>query len=518
LLIVFNRHRTSSVVAGPGRGGALRTSRALRLSMLCLLLLSFAPLGFGVIAGLPSAQFAPGLHGFSDLWTRLVAVVPWHSLQTASAVATTGRAADRSWALVPAPSDSDRGVVWYGDRLKINFFESIGVALNDNKAGADQVAAIFPRMDLSAEYAVDEGGSVNVPRLGAFPATGQTIAALQSALAASFERTIGRTSDVQVAFVERQPIYVLGAVRSSGPFRHVPNMTVLQAFANAGGPDTATADTSRTIENIRETERLHQNESQLDSLLLKRAVLLAQRNNLDALQVPPEIRTRLLKEAPGNGLAALVAGAAATLGVERKRFEQQLSLAERQVDLAQLEREAQTLRADQLKDLLARKQRKLHEMEAVAARGSVSQFKIIDMGVEVSELLVRQEDLRVALAQAERRQVETEAARAKVQTDRSMEVEHALAATQREVDDCRRSIASMRAVTQVLRDALPKAAPGSTEVPNFKITRRVPMGLTVIQADETTSLLPGDVLQVSSANRPDTTISDLTGNAKQFQN
>jgi polysaccharide biosynthesis/export protein ExoF len=354
------------------------------------------------------------------------------------------------------------------------------------------------------------------PRLGAFPATGQTVAALQSALAASFERTIGRTSDVQVAIVERQPIYVLGAVRSTGPFKHVPNMTVLQALADAGGPDTATADTSRTIENIRETAHLHQNENQLDSLLLKHAVLRAQRDNSDTMQAPAEIRSRLFQGAPGDGLAALVAGAAATLGVERKRFEQQLSLAERQVDLAQLEREAQTLRANQLKDLLARKQTKLHEMEAVAARGSVSQFKIIDMGVEVSELLVRQEDLRVALAQAERRLVEAEAALAKVETDHSMEVEQALAATQREIDDCRRSIASMRAVTQVLRDALPKVAAESDETQGFRITRRVPMGLTVFQADETTSLLPGDVLQVSSANRTDTAISGLTRNTKRF--
>ena len=50
---------------------------------------------------------------------------------------------------------------------------------------------------------------------------------------------------------------------------------------------------------------------------------------------------------------------------------------------------------------MARKREKLREVEAIASRGSVSQFKVLDMGAEISELDAKQEDLRVAVAQAQ---------------------------------------------------------------------------------------------------------------------
>jgi exopolysaccharide production protein ExoF len=509
------RHTSRALASSTGR--TLRSSRPLRLSILCLLLLSFAPLGFGVIASLPPTRFGGSFQIFSELWAHLMASVPWYSGH--SRPAEIAAASSRTWVPVFVPPGGDRGILWFGDRLKITFFESLDISLDAGKAGADQVVAtVFPRMDLSGEYAVDEGGNVNLPRLGAFPTTGQTIASLQGMLAAAFHRVLGRTSDVHVEIVERQPIYVLGTVRNAGQFKHTPGMSVLQALADAGGRNLATADTSKAIENIRETERLHHEEAQLDGLLLKQAILLSERNNLDTIVVPPSIKSRLSQAAPDDRLNALAAGAAATLGIERKRYEQQRSLAERQVGIARFEREAQNLRADQLKDLLAKKQAKLHEMEGIAAHGSVSQFKITDMSVEVSELLTRQEDLRVSVARAERGVLEAEAVLAKLETDRSIELEKVIATGQRDIDDCRRSIASMRAVIKVLSDGLPSLTDGSPGTLNLTITRRVPAGQTVIQADETTSLLPGDVLEVNSSSRSNPTASSDVLNEKSLQN
>ena len=53
-------------------------------------------------------------------------------------------------------------------------------------------------------------------------------------------------------------------------------MTVLQALAGAGGTNLGAADTSRAIETIRETERLHQAQGRFDRLLVKQARLIAQ--------------------------------------------------------------------------------------------------------------------------------------------------------------------------------------------------------------------------------------------------
>jgi polysaccharide biosynthesis/export protein ExoF len=500
LLIVFQwRQLSKSVVhAGAPRVsrsiGNRRPSRALRLA-LAFLLLSLVPLGLGIKINVTPERFAVGLQTLSDMWARLRDDTPRRPAMTATT-------AGASWVPLPASHAGERGVISYGDRLKVTFFESLGVTLdNSDSSSGHVVATVFPRMDLSAEYQVDESGSVNIPKLGLFATTGQTVTALQSDLAAAFARAIGRTSDVHVAIVERQPIYVLGTVRNAGAFKHAPGMTVLQALADAGGVDLGIADTSRAIESIRETDRLRQAEDKLDRLLVREARLIAQQNNSDGIAVPTSFNSLQSENAPRDRLKALIAAATATLSVERNSYQRQLSLAMRQVNISRIEVSAQNMRANQLKELLAKKEDRLHGLEGIAARGSVSQYKLMDTSVDISELVARQEDLRVALAQSERRLAEAENAQAKIELEYSVGLERELATTNEDIDDCTKIIASMQATTQVLRDSLPQIPGGSAgNRPRLRVTRRVATGFTVIDAYEMTELLPGDVVEVNSGS------------------
>jgi polysaccharide biosynthesis/export protein ExoF len=528
LLIVFNRKQKSKSVdyAGAPRGpqsiGGLGSSRAIRLSLVCFLMLSFVPLCLGIIINLPPERLTDSLQSLSNTWTRMLADAPWHSgpLQRLEADVKKGHSAGAAWVPLAIPRGGERGVISYGDRLKITFFESLGVTLDDSGGKSDHVvAAVFPRMDLSGDYAVDESGSVNIPKLGQFATTGQTITALQSDLGTAFERAIGRTSDVHVAIVERQPVYVLGTVRNAGTFKHAPGMTVLQALADAGGIDLGIADTSRAIESIRETERLRQAEDRLDRLLVRQARLIAQRDNADGIAMPASIKSRLSQATPHEGLDALVAGASATLGVERKSYQRQLSLAMRQLSISRIEIAAQNLRANQLKDLLAKKEERLHGLEGIAAHGSVSQYKLMEVNVDISELVARQEDLHVALAQSERRLVEAENAQTKLELDYSVGIERDLAATNEDIDDCTKAITSMQATTQVLRNSLPQVAGASAgNRLRLRITRRVAAGFAIIEATEITVVLPGDVVQVNPDNGSEPPTSGLAQIVQRFQN
>ena len=187
------------------------------------------------------------------------------------------------------------------------------------------------------------------------------------------------------------------------------------------------------------------------------------------MALPDSIASRLSQATSNSALISLVAEATATLNIERKRYQQQLSLTARQVAISRVELEAQNLRADQLKVLLAKKTSRLHDVEAIAARGSVPQFKLTDLNVEISELVARQEDLRVALAQAERRQVEAEIAQSKVELGFSVEIEKELAATRQDIDEGALAVASLQAVTQGLHVRRFKQA--GTEIPclSFKL-------------------------------------------------
>jgi hypothetical protein len=136
-------------------------------------------------------------------------------------------------------------------------------------------------------------------------------------------------------------------------------------------------------------------------------------------------------------------------------------------------------------------------MEEIAARGSVSQYKLADANIEISELASRAEDLQVSVAQAEGRLAEAEMAQAKIELGHAAEINRELAATQQEIDESAQSVASMQAVNEVLRTGPSKVAGEPTSLTDFRIMRRGIEGLTVIPATETTALLPGDILQVA---------------------
>jgi protein involved in polysaccharide export with SLBB domain len=525
-MTVLQRREISNTTDRPDEQHALRPAGShsprwtFRRPFMAFLLLSSAPLTLGVLISIPPARLAEGFKTLTAIRAHTLSSIGLRSEQSrpsaGEATNVTGTfPSPAARALIPG---TDRSVLAYGDRLKITFYESIGVALEGRQGGTDQaIATIFPRMDLSAEYSVDEGGSLAIPRLGQFAVAGQTITAVRSALAAAFEQAIGRPSDVHLTVVERQPIYVLGTVRNAGVFKHAPGMTALQALANAGGIDSGIADTSKTIESIRETQRLLQTETRLDRLLVSQARLIALRDDLDSLTLPANIASRLSETASRDALKSLITGAQATLTVERARYQHQVSLAERQVGVARVEVGAQNMHTAQLTALLARKADRLRDLEGIATHGSVSSLRLTDAGVDISEIVARREDIRVGLAQSERRLVEAEIALAKIQLDHSAGIDKELSSTQQEIEDCTHAIASMRAVINVLRDNGLRIDPATAGTAFLTITRRVADGIVVEPATESSALLPGDVVQVNSARRVDAKGAASVQNVTQMQ-
>jgi exopolysaccharide production protein ExoF len=507
LFIVLRQHQASTPFIQPEEPRAPRSAgsrvqrRAFRRSLIVFLSLSSVPVGLGVLMTLPPGRLRDQLQTFSDIPARFFSDAGSRfDASSPSDADAKGEPGSRPSLAAHADAAVREGdVLVYGDRLKITFYESLGVTLEDHRDSPVQtITTIFPRMDLSAEYSVDAGGGLSIPRLGEFQAAGKTTSALRAALAASFERAIGRTSDVHIAIVERQPIYILGTVRNAGTFKHTPGMTVLQALAVAGGVDPGIADTSRTIESIRETQRLRQAEAALSRLLINQARLVALRDDADHITVPADIVLRMSDTASRDELGNLIDGARATLAIERAGYQRQVTLGDRQSGIARVELEAQTMRAGQLTVLLTRKSDRLRDLEGIAARGSVSQLKLTDVEADVAEIVSRREDLRVSIAQTERRLIEAEIALAKIQLDHSAGIDKELSATRQEIDDRTREIDAMRAVTRVLRDGVAGASAGP---PSLGVTRRTADGATVLPATESTALLPGDVVQVNFVPR-----------------
>jgi polysaccharide export outer membrane protein len=94
---------------------------------------------------------------------------------------------------------------------------------------------VFGQEGLTASYAVDTGGSITMPLIGAVPARGHTPAQLQQAIAAKLKQGFVREPHVAVEVEAYRPFFILGEVTLPGQYPYVANMTVETAVAIAGG-------------------------------------------------------------------------------------------------------------------------------------------------------------------------------------------------------------------------------------------------------------------------------------------
>jgi polysaccharide export outer membrane protein len=94
---------------------------------------------------------------------------------------------------------------------------------------------VFGQDALSNNYTVDAEGQVSLPLIGSVSARGLTTAQLSGAIAARLKQSYIREPSVAVEVEVYRPFFVLGEVTYPGQYPYVPNMTVENAIAIAGG-------------------------------------------------------------------------------------------------------------------------------------------------------------------------------------------------------------------------------------------------------------------------------------------
>ena len=94
---------------------------------------------------------------------------------------------------------------------------------------------VFGQDALSNNYTVDAQGQVSLPLVGAVEARGLTTAQLGGAIAGRLKSGYVRDPSVAVEIETYRPFFVLGEVTFPGQYPYVPNMTVENAIAIAGG-------------------------------------------------------------------------------------------------------------------------------------------------------------------------------------------------------------------------------------------------------------------------------------------
>jgi polysaccharide export outer membrane protein len=102
-------------------------------------------------------------------------------------------------------------------------------------AGDKLRIVVYGQDGLTNTYAVDAGGNITMPLIGAVPARGSTPAGLAQAIAAKLRNGYIREPYVAAEVEQYRPFFILGEVAAPGQYPYVPNLTAESAVAIAGG-------------------------------------------------------------------------------------------------------------------------------------------------------------------------------------------------------------------------------------------------------------------------------------------
>ena len=94
---------------------------------------------------------------------------------------------------------------------------------------------VYGQEGLTNTYAIDAGGSITMPLIGAVSARGKTTARLAADITAKLRNGFIREPSVAVEIEAYRPFFILGEVAAPGQYPYVPNMSVESAVAIAGG-------------------------------------------------------------------------------------------------------------------------------------------------------------------------------------------------------------------------------------------------------------------------------------------
>ena len=92
-------------------------------------------------------------------------------------------------------------------------------------AGDRLRVVVYGQEGLTNTYAIDAGGAITMPLIGAVPARGRTTAGLAAEISARLRRGFIRVPSMAVEIESCRPFCILGEVAAPGQYPYLSNMT-----------------------------------------------------------------------------------------------------------------------------------------------------------------------------------------------------------------------------------------------------------------------------------------------------
>jgi len=319
---------------------------------------------------------------------------------------------------------------------------------------------------------------------------------VEAHLAKSAEALMGRKGFVTVAVIERQPIYVLGAVKNPGSYRYATGTTVLHAVALAGGLDRATLEPWQRIEAVRETGRRQGAIERSARLLARSAVLKAEQEGTN-----PEPPRRLI-DLIGEDESRKLIGEQ----IERRRpvawtRQSRENAARATVNNAREEIDALNERVQPIEESIKLRSERVDSMRSLMKSNVVANPMLVQAQSELAEVQERRHSALTAVALAKQRLALAEQEVSRLQAEAQAELERDLTNAEQELADGSRDLEASEGILKVIRTGAGKRdKPLHEGNVAYEVVRRSPSGAITIPSTGTTMLEPGDLVRVHQGN------------------
>jgi len=363
----------------------------------------------------------------------------------------------------PAPSPESYHLDT-GDILRVRFYDR------------------YDRDDLNGDQVIGESGQLQLPRIGSFNARNKTIEQLERDIRRAVEGKGEKLGYFSLVVIRCRPFYIVGLINRPGPYAYVPGLTVVQAVALAGGLYRSPESMG---DMMRERNILTDTTSRLAEAIAHRARLEAE-NHGSRMSMPKE-----LAQLEPFKAQEMLAAETAQLDRSRQSLDRQKSGLENLIALKQGEADSRKIEATRLTQRIDEQTKVFGQLQKLHEERVVNLQRFLEAVIALDSLQRDKQSNSASLSSA---QTDLE----KAQRDLALVTLSDKARIAKEIADTEFEITRLKRVAAQIADNEAVFGQGEHGRPAiFRIIRGNPSGPgNSIQANETTPVMPGDVIKV----------------------
>ena len=360
------------------------------------------------------------------------------------------------------------------------------------------VVGQYQKLDaVSGEITVGPDRSITVPLVGKLPVEDGDVDKIAAIIAERIKSRIGLVDlpEVTLDIAEYPPIYVIGDVTKSGEYPFRPDMTVLQALALGGGPLQPTAD--QNGERTKLLGALQAGEGDMLRSLAHIARFQAELSGANSITYPPELSAA----AKNSQVAEIMAQEELVFRSRIEATKRQEASFEELKTLLLAEIDVLQQKAGNLETAITSKEKEFDGVKTLVDQGIATVTRRTDLETVLTSLRADRLDNITATMRAKQALREAQRNLAAVQDQQKTDASAQLQAEQAKLEQLRNT----QTTSRLLLIGLPPDAAPATSDPalDFVVIRqKVGGGTEQFVADETSQLVPGDVVKVMSAEKP----------------